>query len=585
MTNSRMPRRLACLLAAFCVFWSATAPGRTWTMADGRRVLEANFVSLEKGVVSLQSPDNTTRTVALEDLSTLDRNLAERLGASSSQVVEVEVEADGLTPEEALHNAFLHAVHKVVGARIKAKTVVEADQLVEDTVLIFSDGFISDYDKLSSRQEAGLCYERIKATVQRRDISEKPSAKETARDAARLYAEAFTKVQRHRVAMAVLQDSLDQFNADLLDVTLLGRDKAEVLPDDFDHVRISCGLRVKCRMDRYRELFDDLVPALTALARTKGTITAKTHTLKADDAAAAPIVAQLEKQFLKPTDTSTIDYGLLFSLASEKAPAGGPDAEAAAQRDTDSTLFYVCVPPSGTTSSLSPKSCSWRWFEIDGHPLLPAQSISTVVRFTAGNGDPVFEDSVTFGVRTPGLSASGRGKKLRTVIVSPFFLYHVSQGYFVSDIPHAREITIRKKLRVPLEALSRVQGERVLVSGKLLEREEEFPEDIEGRFTSRAVVRKGKANGGVERFAVDGGVIEVQTTLANDAVVFLISAKGFGGDPRQLVEWLASSTFNQLVEQRVRAVARSGGSWRGEFGPYNQVGKDVTTVEMTMKRR
>ena len=130
-----------------------------------------------------------------------------------------------------------------------------------------------------------------------------------------------------------------------------------------------------------------------------------------------------------------------------------------------------------------------------------------------------------------------------------------------------------------------MQGERVLVSGKLLEREEEFPEDIEGRFTSRAVVRKGKANGGVERFAVDGGVIEVQTTLANDAVVFLISAKGFGGDPRQLVEWLASSTFNQLVEQRVRAVARSGGSWRGEFGPYNQVGKDVTTVEMTMKRR
>jgi hypothetical protein len=586
MKNRLLLRAVACIaLTAMVVIAPPPTHGRTWTLADGQRVLEANFVSLTKGVVALQTPDGKTENVPLADLSTIDRNLAERLGASSSKPVIVEVEGNGLTPDGALQNAFMHAVHDAIGARVKSKTVVEGDELVEDIVLVFSDGFISDYKRISTRQEAGLCHERIRATVQRRDVSEKPSAEEAARDASHLYAEAFTKVQRHRVAMAVLQDALDRFNADLLDVTLLGRDKTEVLPDDLEHVRIQCDLRVRISMDRYRELYDDLLASLTALARNKGGFSAKTLTLKPDDAVAAPIIEQLEKQFLTPTDTSRIDYGALFSLASDKKPSDGPDAEEAAKRDTDSTLFYVCVPPSGTVGTLSAKSCSWRWFEIDGHPLLPAQSITTVVRYTTEGGEPVFEDSVSFSGRTPGLSASGRGKKLRTVIVSPFFLYHISQGYFVADIPHAREITIRKKLRVPLDSLSRVEEERVFVTGALRDRERDFPPDVEGRPGNGAVMRNGRPVGGAERFALDGGVIEVQTALANNAVVILVSAKGFGGDPRRLADWLASNDFRQMVEQRVRAVARTGGSWKAEFGPYTKAGKDLVTIEVTIKRQ
>ena len=591
MTTRSPLRGLAWLALTFLgATLPAPATARTWTMADGHSVLQAHFVSLSKDVVSLQTPDDKIHDIPLTDLSTLDRNLAERLGASSSHTVVVEVEADGLTPQEAIQNAFLHAVQKAIGARVKTKTLVDGDELVEDSVLILSDGFISDYDKLSSRREAGLCYERIKATVQRRDISEKPSAAEAARDASGLYAEAFTKVQRRRVAMAFLQDALDRFNSDLLDVTLLGRDKTEVEPDDLDHVRIQCDLRLKISMDRYREIYTDLLASLTALARTKGSFSAKTATLKPSDDAASPIIAQLEKQFLTPTDTSRITYGNLFSLASDNEPsdrsnADRPDPEKAAKRNTDSTLFYVCVPPSGTSSTLSTRACSWRWFEIDGHPLLPAQSITTVVRYTSDGGDAVLEDSISFGGRTPGLSASGQGKKLRTVVVSPFFLYHVSQGYFVADIPHAREITIQKNLRVPLSTLARVKSERVLVTGKLLDRQQEFPPDVEGVIGDLPVVRTGRAAGGLERFPVGDGIIEVQTTLRNDAVVIVLSAKGLGGDPRRLADWLRSDQFRQLVEQRVRAVARNGGSWKAEFGPYKQVSKDLVTIELTVRRQ
>ena len=568
---------------------SALAPeathARTWTMADGQRVLEANFVSLTNGVVALQSPDNKTHDVSLAELSPFDRNLAERLGASSSKPVVVEVEAAGLTPTEALQNAFTRSVHQAIGARVKSKTVVTNDELVEDTVLVFSDGFISGYERISARREAGLCYEKIKATVQRRDISEQPSMAEAARDASNLYAEAFTKVQRHRVATAVLQDALDRFNSDLLDVTLLGRDKPEVMPDDLEHVRIYCDLELRINMELYRDVYRDLISSLTALARDTGSISAKTTALKGDDADAAPIIAQLQKQFLTPTSTSSIDYGTLFTLADGKKQGKVPDADAAAKRDTDSTLFYVCMPPPGTSSTLSSSSCSWRWFEVDGHPLLPAQDITTVVRYTSKNGVSEFEDTVSFGFRTPGLSASGRGKKLRTVVVSPFFLYHVSQGYFVADIPHARKITIRKKLRVPLETLSRIEGERVLVTGKLLDRATEFPPDVDGRIATRGPARPARPGRGIERFAVDGGVMEVETTFAADSVSVLISAKGFAGDPRRLSEWLASNEFKQVVEQRVRAIAHTGGSWKGEFGPFTQSGNGVVSVKMTVRRQ
>ncbi len=581
----RLFRLAAVPIVAIATTHPSVASARNWTMADGQRVLEANFVALTKDVVSLQTPDGESHEICLADLSLIDRNLAERLGALSSTPVIVEVEGAGLTPAGAIQDAFMHAVRTAIGTRVKSKTVVEGDALVEDTILVFSDGFVSDYEKISTRQEAGLCYERIRATVQRRDVSEKPSAAEAARNAAHLYAEAFTKVQRHRVGMAILQDALDDFNAELLDVSLRGRAKTEVLPDDLEHVRIQCDLRVKVSMSRYREVYDELVSSLTALARNKGRLSAKTISLKDDDAAAGPIVAQLQKQFLTPTETSSIDYGTLFSLANDKHTPGGPNTDEAAKRDTDSTLFYVCVPPSGTSDTLSSTSCAWHWFEIDGHPLLPAQNITAVVRYTTGGGESVFEDTIVFGGRTPGLSASGRGKKLRTVIVSPFFLYHVSQGYFVADIPHAREITIRKKLRIPLDALSRVEAERVFVTGSMRDREQDFPPDVEGRASLVSTVRKGRQAGGLERFPIDGGVIEVQTTLAPEAVFLQVSAKGFGGDARRLAEWLSSSDFRQLIEQRVRAVARSGGSWTVEFGPYTKVGKDVVAVELTINRK
>jgi hypothetical protein len=585
--KKRRPYAVA-VVVGLCLSLVPSNPGiaRTWTMNDGQKAIDGHFVKLEGDVVSLQTLDGELRKVSLAELSDLDRDLASRLAESKALAIEVEARGVGLTPTEALQNAFKHAVTQAVGSRVKSKTAVADDVLVEDTVLVFSDGFVSRYETVEARQEAGLSHARIKATIQRRDVGGLATEKATARDASHLYAEAFTKVQRHRVAMAILQDALDGFNAELLDLSLFGRDKAEVIPDDAAHVRIRTEVRVRIRLDRYRTLADELTAALTAIARASGRITTQTRPLQAEDPPAARIVSQLGKQFLRSSNDTAIDYGTLYSLVNEKAAANALNEEAARKRESGSTLFFVCAPPSGSSSALSAKSCTWRWFEIDGYPTIPSQRIATVVRFSSADGKTVHEDKLAFEGRTPGLSASGRGRKLRTVVVSPFFLYHVSRDYFIPDIPHSREVTIRKTIRLALDDLARVHDESVLATGVVLERQADFPPDADAALDNRPLVRKGRVQPGqVQRFAVGDGVIETTVSAVGDTVTLAIKATGFSGNAQPVATWMTSSECRAIIETAVRAVARTGGSWKAEFSPFKNLPDDVIAVEMYVRRQ
>ncbi|MCY2986737.1 MAG: hypothetical protein NTY19_02600, partial [Planctomycetota bacterium] len=129
-----------------------------------------------------------------------------------------------------------------VGAEVNAKTLVENDELVQDRVLVFSDGFVKDYKDLGCRQEAGLCYRKILAYVQRRDLRSDAVDSSEDGNARRLYAEAYSKVQRHRIGMLLLQEALDSFNANMLDAKLADLGQPEVLPNDLDRVRVTCRL-------------------------------------------------------------------------------------------------------------------------------------------------------------------------------------------------------------------------------------------------------------------------------------------------------------------------------------------------------
>ena len=88
-------RPVAALLAyaAFGLLVSATAVARTWTDSTGQHTVEAEFVSLENGVVSLKKGNGSTVSVPLDKLCKADQLQAKRLlAAQQAPVKPVEVE-------------------------------------------------------------------------------------------------------------------------------------------------------------------------------------------------------------------------------------------------------------------------------------------------------------------------------------------------------------------------------------------------------------------------------------------------------------------------------------------------------------
>jgi hypothetical protein len=399
--------------------------GRTWTSQDGRYTIQANFVKLEGDAVTLQTPDNQLRTVRLHQLNDADQDLARQLSRALVHSVAIEAVEVGLSPEDALNDAFAKAVVQVVGAEVNAKTVLENDELVQDRVLVFSDGFVHDYKDLGCRQQAGLSYRKILAYVQRRDL--RSDALDTGEDgnARRRYAEAYTKVRRHRIGMWLLQDALESFNADMLDANLADLGKPEVLPDDLDRVRITCRLTVQVRSDWYDRVRRKLETVLVAIARSQGHVEAMHRRFPAGHAKQRDAVLELQQRFWGRGDRAAVNFAEVYTLWNAETKDPLPGAASATAREHGSTLIFVYTPPGAEDAPATAIKSRWRWFEIDGQPEIPTQGITVVVRYTDLAGDGGVEERFPLGPAVPGLSASRANANLRlgTIVVSPFFRF------------------------------------------------------------------------------------------------------------------------------------------------------------------
>jgi len=473
---------VCCLGGCLLLFWISgqqVTLGRTWTSQDGRYTLQANFVKLEGDAVTLQTPDNQFRTVPLHQLSDADQDLARQLSRALVHSVAIEAVGVGLSPEDALNDAFAKAIIQVVGAEVNAKTLVANDELVQDRVLVFSDGFVQDYKDLGCRQQAGLSYRKILAYVQRRDLRSDAVDTEEDGNARRLYAEAYTKVRRHRIGMWLLQEALESFNADMLDTKLADLGKPEVLPNDLDRVRITCRLTVQLRSDGYARVRQRIETVLAALARSQGHMEVMHRRFPVGHDKYRETVLRLEQRFCSQLERSATHLEDVYTLGTVKTTEPLPSVARANARDQSSTLFFVYVPAgAGDVASTAIKS-HWRWFEIDGQPQIPTQGINVVVRYTDQVGNGVIEERFPLGPGVPGLSASATNAKLRTVVVSPLFLYHSSDGYEVKDFPHAHRATLERKITVPLTTLARVHTAKALAVGEEVQRSADFAPTIE----------------------------------------------------------------------------------------------------------
>ncbi len=86
---------------------------------------------------------------------------------------EVEVAGVGATQDEALRQAWSTAVAEVVGTMVDAKTVIQNNKLIQDQILVFSKGYVTKTQTLSTTVEGGVTRVRVRVTVQRSGVEQK----------------------------------------------------------------------------------------------------------------------------------------------------------------------------------------------------------------------------------------------------------------------------------------------------------------------------------------------------------------------------------------------------------------------------
>ena len=163
---------------------------------------------------------------------------APKASSSSAGISEVIAEGAGATPDEALKDAFRNAVRQVVGAVVDAETLIKNDEVIDDQILTYSDGFVKKFDEVagSKKSVGGLHRVKIKAQVERRSVIAKlKSAKVTVKDVdgKSLFAEAVTSAEAEANSTKLLAKALSDLPK-LLTASVSGkpeydREKGEVV--------------------------------------------------------------------------------------------------------------------------------------------------------------------------------------------------------------------------------------------------------------------------------------------------------------------------------------------------------------------
>ena len=195
----------------------------------------------------------------------------DRQGDGSLQ--EVIAEGAGAAPGDALKDAFRNAVRQVVGSVVDAETLVKNDELVDDKVLTYSDGFIKTFDKVagSEKQVGGIHRVKIKAKVERRSVEAKLKAANVtmkAVDGKGLFAEAVTQLEAEQDASALLRKAFTNFPQNCLTATVIG--KPEVVEKTADKAMLRIQVQVEPDLKAYKKFSEGLVTLLDKFAQVKG---------------------------------------------------------------------------------------------------------------------------------------------------------------------------------------------------------------------------------------------------------------------------------------------------------------------------
>ena len=194
------------------------------------------------------------------------------------QTQEIIAEGVGATADEAIKDAYRNAVRQVVGAVVDAETLVKNDEVIDDKVLTYSDGFIKGYEEVdgSKKVKGGLHRIKIKAQVERRSVIAKLKAanvtvKEV--DGKGLFAEAVTQLDAEKDAAALLKKQFEGFPQSCITATIVG--KPEIVEKSADQAKVKLVVQIEPDLKAYKAFAGKLIPILDKIAKDKGEFTAK----------------------------------------------------------------------------------------------------------------------------------------------------------------------------------------------------------------------------------------------------------------------------------------------------------------------
>lgn len=301
--NFRLPLK-ACLLLVLIAFLCANkALARKWTDSTGRFSVEADFVEFVEGQVALKKTDGQLIRLPLERLSEADRQhvrsvtapvaasepsrsgsnqplaappemVPPEAGAPSSSddaTRTIVAEGVGLTPGEALKDAFRSAVRQAVGEVVDAETLVKDDQLVKDQVLTYSDAYIPRHTKVSERSEGGLFRITIRAVVERRKLVIKLKAANVALkgvDGQSVFGNIVSQLENEKDAAALLRNALEGFPQNCITADVMGEPK--IIQKDDHKATLRFQVQVRPDPKAYKSFATRLQRTLQSIAKDYG---------------------------------------------------------------------------------------------------------------------------------------------------------------------------------------------------------------------------------------------------------------------------------------------------------------------------
>ena len=417
---------------------SRHAPARTWVDSTGKYAIKANFVRMDGDTVELQRNDSQLIRVPLSNLSALDREIAKLLSQQPGRTFDVVTEGAGLTSQEALDDAFRRA-SDMAGAMVDAETVVQKDEIAKDRVLVFSDGYVTKHDIIETRYDRGICYRKIRASVQRRELVSRPAGATV--DASNLYAEAYTKLRRRHIGLSMIQAEIDRFGGDLLHSKSVVLDHPEVIPGTEDQVRVPFDATITVDRDRYAKIRRHLIYVLGALAKYSGTLESGLtpfgmQSQTAENSIQYDVFSRwMRKRFArmgvggKRAEDPTLTFDRVEQIVNPQVTGTQPENLKTYVPEEPSTLIVVNDGNDG------PLNSTWRWFQIDAQFKIPVVRTVLAVRYLDGDRKPARSERLELGPSIPGISVGVPGETLQSMVLGPFFVCHVGKGYYCMGLP------------------------------------------------------------------------------------------------------------------------------------------------------